>query len=84
MSIHSFLRAEWPAAHGDLRGEYPSTTSLADVGLLIPPVGVGATMMQAGPRKAFDFNTTVGFMESGGRLPEFAASRRPAPSHKVA
>jgi putative oxidoreductase len=52
----------------------PSTTSLADVGLLILRVGVGATMIQAGLRKAFDFNTAVGFMESGGwRLSKFAA-----------
>jgi uncharacterized membrane protein YphA (DoxX/SURF4 family) len=52
----------------------PSTTSLADVGLLILRIGVGATMLQAGLRKAFDFNTAVGFMESGGwRLPKFAA-----------
>jgi putative oxidoreductase len=51
-----------------------TTTSLADVGLLILRIGVGATMIQAGLRKAFDFNTTVGFMESGGwRLPKFAA-----------
>src|SRR6476661_4359940 len=52
----------------------PSSTSLADAGLLILRVGVGATMLQAGLRKAFDFDTTVNFMESGGwRLPEFAA-----------
>jgi putative oxidoreductase len=52
----------------------PSTTSLADVGLLILRVGVGATMLQAGLGKAFDFSTTVGSMESGGwRLPTFAA-----------
>ena len=52
----------------------PSTTSLADVGLLILRIGVGATMIQAGLRKAFDFNTTAGFMEAGGwRLPKFAA-----------
>ena len=52
----------------------PSSTSLADAGLLILRVGVGATMLQAGLRKAFDFSTTVNFMESGGwRLPEFAA-----------
>ena len=31
-------------------------------------------MVQAGLRKAFDFSTTVGFMETGGwRLPTFAA-----------
>jgi putative oxidoreductase len=52
----------------------PTTTSLADVGVLILRVGVGAAMIQAGLRKAFDFNTTVAFMESGGwRLPKFAA-----------
>jgi putative oxidoreductase len=52
----------------------PTTSSLADVGLLILRIGVGATMLQAGLRKAFDFDTTVGFMESGGwRLPAFAA-----------
>jgi uncharacterized membrane protein YphA (DoxX/SURF4 family) len=51
-----------------------TTTSLADAGLLILRIGVGATMLQAGLRKAFNFNTTVGFMESGGwRLPKFAA-----------
>jgi putative oxidoreductase len=51
-----------------------TTTSLADAGLLILRIGVGATMLQAGLRKAFDFNTTAGFMESGGwRLPKFAA-----------
>src|SRR5262245_50896545 len=52
----------------------PRSTSLADAGLLILRVGVGATMLQAGLRKAFDFSTTVNFMESGGwRLPKFAA-----------
>lgn len=52
----------------------PATTSLADVGLLILRIGVGATMLQAGLRKAFEFNSAVSFMESGGwRLPKFAA-----------
>jgi putative oxidoreductase len=52
----------------------PTTTSLADAGLLVLRIGVGATMIQAGLRKAFDFNTTVAFMEGGGwRLPKFAA-----------
>jgi uncharacterized membrane protein YphA (DoxX/SURF4 family) len=52
----------------------PTTTSLVDGGLLILRIGVGATMIQAGLRKAFDFNTTVSFMEAGGwRLPNFAA-----------
>jgi putative oxidoreductase len=47
---------------------------LADVGLLILRVGVGATMIQAGLLKAFDFDTAVGSMESGGwQLPMFAA-----------
>lgn len=50
------------------------TTSLADIGLLILRIGLGATMIQAGLIKAFDFNKTVGFMEQGGwRLPKFAA-----------
>ncbi|MDT5246908.1 MAG: putative oxidoreductase [Mycobacterium sp.] len=52
----------------------PTTTSLADAGLLILRIGVGATTIQAGLIKALDFNTTVGFMEAGGwRLPNFAA-----------
>jgi uncharacterized membrane protein YphA (DoxX/SURF4 family) len=53
----------------------PTTTaSLTDVGLLILRIGIGAAMLQAGLRKAFDFDTTAGFMESGGwRLPQFAA-----------
>lgn len=52
----------------------PATTSLADVGLLILRIGLGATMLQAGLIKAFDFNSAVGFMESSGwRLPTFAA-----------
>jgi putative oxidoreductase len=52
----------------------PATTSLADIGLLILRIGVGAAMLQAGLRKAFDFNSAVDFMESDGwRLPKFAA-----------
>jgi putative oxidoreductase len=52
----------------------PTMTSLADVGLLILRIGVGATMLQAGLIKAFDFGSAVNFMESGGwRLPNFAA-----------
>jgi uncharacterized membrane protein YphA (DoxX/SURF4 family) len=52
----------------------PTTTSLADTGPLILRIGVGATMIQAGLLKAFDFNTAVAFMEGGGwRLPKFAA-----------
>jgi putative oxidoreductase len=52
----------------------PAATSLPDVGLLILRIGVGAAMLQAGLVKAFDFNSAVNFMESGGwRLPKFAA-----------
>jgi uncharacterized membrane protein YphA (DoxX/SURF4 family) len=52
----------------------PTTASLTDVGLLILRVGIGATVLQAGLRKAFDFNPAAGYMESGGRrLPRFAA-----------
>jgi putative oxidoreductase len=50
------------------------TPVLADVGLLILRIGVGAAILQAGLIKAFDFSATVGFMESSGwRLPQFAA-----------
>ena len=52
----------------------PTTTSLGDLGLLILRIGTGAAMLQAGLRKAFDYNTTAGFMEAGGwRLPKVAA-----------
>jgi putative oxidoreductase len=52
----------------------PTRATAIDIGLLILRIGVGAAMIQAGLRKAFDFNTTVGFMEAGGwRLPKFAA-----------
>ncbi|WP_441957771.1 DoxX family protein [Mycolicibacterium houstonense] len=50
------------------------TTGMTDTGLLILRIAVGATMLQAGLIKAFDFSTAVGFMESSGwRLPGFAA-----------
>ena len=52
----------------------PTTTSPADLGLLILRIGVGAAMIQAGLIKAFDFSTTAGFMEAGGwSLPTIAA-----------
>jgi uncharacterized membrane protein YphA (DoxX/SURF4 family) len=52
----------------------PARTSLADLGLLILRVAVGATMIQAGLIKALDFSTTTRFFESGGwRAPTFAA-----------
>jgi putative oxidoreductase len=51
-----------------------TTSSLADIGVLILRIGVGAAMLQAGLRKVFDFNTTAGFMEAGGwKLSKFAA-----------
>jgi putative oxidoreductase len=52
---------------------HPST-SAADIGLFILRIGVGAAMIQAGLIKAFDFGTTVGFMDSGGwNLPTLGA-----------
>ena len=52
----------------------PTTTSPADLGLLILRIGVGAAMIQAGLIKASDFSTTAGFMEAGGwSLPTIAA-----------
>lgn len=51
-----------------------ATTRMTDTGLLILRLAIGATMLQAGLIKAFDFSTTVGFMESSGwRLPAFGA-----------
>lgn len=45
-----------------------------DIGLLILRIGIGAAILQAGLIKAFDFSTTVGFMDSAGwRLPGLAA-----------
>lgn len=49
-------------------------STAVDIGLLILRIGVGAAILQAGLIKAFDFSTTVGFMESAGwRLPALAA-----------
>ena len=51
-----------------------TTTRVADIGLLILRIGVGAAILQAGLIKAFDFSAAVGFMESAGwRLPGLAA-----------
>ncbi|SEQ75794.1 DoxX family protein [Mycolicibacterium nivoides] len=51
-----------------------ATTRMTDTGLLILRIATGATMLQAGLIKAFDFGTAVGFMESSGwRLPGFGA-----------
>ncbi|KUI14114.1 DoxX family protein [Mycobacterium sp. GA-1285] len=48
--------------------------TVTDIGLLILRIGIGAAILQAGLIKAFDFGTTVGFMESAGwRLPGLAA-----------
>lgn len=52
----------------------PATTRMTDTGLLILRIAIGATMLQAGLIKAFDFGSAVGFMESSGwRLPGFGA-----------
>ncbi|MET0455625.1 MAG: DoxX family protein [Mycobacterium sp.] len=54
----------------------PSTTSssVADLGLLILRISVAASMIQAGAIKATDMGTTIEFMESGGwRMSTFAA-----------
>ncbi len=52
----------------------PTTTGMTDAGLLILRIAIGATMLQAGLIKAFDFGTAVQFMEtSGWRLPAFGA-----------
>lgn len=49
-------------------------TTTTDIGLLILRVATGATMLQAGLIKAFDFGTVTGFMQSDGwRLPPLAA-----------
>jgi uncharacterized membrane protein YphA (DoxX/SURF4 family) len=51
-----------------------TSTPLADLGLLILRIGVGAAMIQAGLIKLFDFSATVGFMDTGGwNLPTLAA-----------
>lgn len=51
------------------------TSFPSDLGLLLLRVGLGATMIQAGLIKAFDFSTTVGYMETGGwRAPTLAAA----------
>lgn len=51
-----------------------STTPLTDIGLLILRIGLGASMLYAGLRKAFDFSTTTGFMEAGGWQPSTLAA----------
>ncbi|KHO22601.1 DoxX family protein [Mycolicibacterium setense] len=52
----------------------PRTTGMTDTGLLILRIAIGAAMLQAGLIKAFDFGTSVEFMESSGwRLPAFGA-----------
>jgi putative oxidoreductase len=51
-----------------------TTTSTAEVGLLILRIGVGSALVQAGLIKALDFGATAGFMEAGGwRLPTIGA-----------
>lgn len=47
---------------------------VGDLGLLLLRIGIGATVLQAGLLKFFDFSTTVGYMETGGwKWPNFAA-----------
>lgn len=49
-------------------------TTVGDVGLLILRIGVGATMLQAGLKKFFDFNNTADFLALGGwKASKFAA-----------
>lgn len=62
-------------ASTDVRTTVTTPTSTGtDIALLVLRIGVGATMIQAGLRKAVDFDTVVGFMEAGGwRLPGLAA-----------
>jgi len=49
------------------------TTSLVDVGLLVLRISVGATLLDAGLRKAFDFDKTASLMDQAGwRLPKVA------------
>jgi putative oxidoreductase len=44
-----------------------------DIGLLVLRVGIGATLLDAGLRKAFSFNEIAGMMDlSGWRLPKLA------------
>ena len=52
----------------------PTSTALPAVGLLILRIGLGAAMLQAALLKAFDFSTTVGFMETGGWQPATLAA----------
>lgn len=54
--------------------DHRAQTTTTDIGLLILRLATGATILQAGLIKAFDFSTAAGFMESGGwRLPTLAA-----------
>lgn len=48
-------------------------TTLADVGLLVLRIAIGATLLQAGLNKFFDFNNTALLMaQSGWQLPKVA------------
>ncbi len=51
-----------------------NTHAVADIGLLIMRIGVGAAMLHAGLLKAFDFSTTTGFMATGGWRPSTLAA----------
>ena len=58
-----------------MRTRYDSPTdSLVSFGLLVLRLATGATMLQAGLIKVFNFNATVSFFESGGwTMAKFAA-----------
>src|ERR1700754_3898599 len=58
-----------------MRTGYDSPTdSLVSFGLLVLRFATGATMLQAGLIKAFEFNATVNFFEGGGwKMAKFAA-----------
>lgn len=58
------------APDADLLG----SSSTSDFGLLILRVATGAALVQAGLVKLLDFNTVVGFMESGGWKVPLAAA----------
>jgi uncharacterized membrane protein YphA (DoxX/SURF4 family) len=50
-----------------------TTTTPVDIGLLVLRIGVGATLLDAGLRKVFDFKSISAMMDqSGWRLPNLA------------
>jgi putative oxidoreductase len=56
------------------RHDSATADSLSSFGLLVLRIATGATMLQAGLIKAFDFDMAIGFMESNGwKMSKFAA-----------